>query len=103
MPRYLATMDRVLHSGTGIRALAVLLIGGLAALAGCDTTTASGPVTPSTATAATASASPGLSVPGTHRATTTYQISSPVSTVVVISHVGNVTVTGSSGPAISVT
>jgi hypothetical protein len=96
-------MDRVLHSGTGIRALAVLLIGGLAALAGCDTTTASGPVTPSTATAATASASPGLSVPGTHRATTTYQISSPVSTVVVISHVGNVTVTGSSGPAISVT
>lgn len=103
MPRYLATMDRVLHSGTGIRALAVLLIGGLAALAGCDTTTASGPVTPSSATAATARASPGLSVPGTHRATTTYQISSPVSTVVVISHVGNVTVTDGSGPAISVT
>ena len=103
MPRYLATMERVLYSGAGIRALAVLLIGGLSALAGCTTTTASGPVTPSSATAATASASPGLSVPGTHRAMTTYQISSPVSTVVVIGHVGNVTVTGGSGPGISVT
>ena len=51
----------------------------------------------------TASPSPGLSVPGTHQATARYQITSPVSTVVVVSHVGNVTVTGGSGPGVSVT
>lgn len=52
-----------------------------------------------------ASASPdsGLSVPGTHKSSTAYRISSPVSTVVVISHVGNVTVTGGSGSSVSVT
>src|SRR5712691_13372340 len=71
-------------------------------LAGCHTTSAASPATPAPSTAS-ASASPGLSVPGTHQATTTYQITSTVSTVVVVSHVGNVTVTGGGGPAISVT
>ena len=52
---------------------------------------------------ATATASPGLSVPGTHQATARYQITAPVSTVVIVSHVGNVTVTGGSGPGVSVT
>jgi hypothetical protein len=52
-----------------------------------------------------ASTSPdsGISVPGTHKSSTAYQISSPVSTVVVISHVGNVTVSGGSGSSVSVT
>jgi hypothetical protein len=78
----------------------VLVITGLA-LAGCHRTGTAAP-SPGTATAS-ASASPGLSIPGTHRATTTYQVSAPVSTVVVDGHVGNVTVTGGSGPVISVT
>ena len=42
-------------------------------------------------------------VPGTHRATKTYQIPPPVSTVIVISHAGSVSVTGESGPSVSVT
>jgi hypothetical protein len=46
------------------------------------------------------SSSPGA---GTHRATARYQITAPVSTVVIVSHVGNVTVTGGSGPGVSVT
>jgi len=65
-------------------------------LAGCQATGTG-------AASASASASPGLSVPGTHRATTTYQVSTPVSTVVVDGHAGNITVTGGSGPGISVT
>ena len=90
------------------RARSVALITGLLgtaglALAGCQGTGSATP-SPGTATAtASASASPGLSVPGTHRATTTYQVSAPVSTVVVTGHVGNVTITGGSGPTISVT
>jgi hypothetical protein len=90
------------------RARSVALITGLLgtaglALAGCQGTGSATPA-PGTATAtASASASPGLSVPGTHRATTTYQVSAPVSTVVVAGHVGNVTITGGSGPTISVT
>jgi hypothetical protein len=35
--------------------------------------------------------------------TTTYRISAPVSTVAVTSHAGNITITGGTGPAISVT
>jgi hypothetical protein len=42
-------------------------------------------------------------VPGTHQARARYQITTPVSTVVIVSHVGNVTVTGGSGPDVSVT
>jgi hypothetical protein len=44
-----------------------------------------------------------LSIPGTHKATTVYQISSPVSTVVVISHIGDVTISGSGRTGTSVT
>ena len=75
-------------------------------LAGCASSSSSpgansssGPVS----STATASASPGLSVPGTHQVTASYQITAPVSTVVIVSHVGNVTVTGGSGPGVSVT
>jgi hypothetical protein len=52
---------------------------------------------------ATSAASPATPAPGTHQAMTRYQITSTVSTIVVVSHVGNVTVTGGSGPVISVT
>jgi hypothetical protein len=71
-------------------------------LAGCSSSSSSASAGSSPGTAA-ASASPGLSVPGTHRATSRYQITAPVSTVVIVSHVGNVTVTGGSDPAVSVT
>jgi hypothetical protein len=77
-------------------------------LAGCHTgnaaspatsaspvTSAASPATPATSAASPAAGpSPGFSVPGTHESTTVYQISSPVGTVVVISHVGDVTVIG---------
>ena len=69
-------------------------------LAGC-TSSSSSPGAGSSP--GTASASPGLSVPGTHKATARYQITAPVSTVVIVSHVGNVTVTGGSGSGVSVT
>ena len=69
-------------------------------LAGC-TSSSSSPGAGSSP--GTASASPGLSVPGTHKATARYQITTPVSTVVIVSHVGNVTVTGGSGSGVSVT
>ena len=101
-------MDRARGPAPAIRrAGSLALITGLAgligmALAGCDATSAANPATPSPGTASV-SASPGLSIPGTHRATAAYQITSPVSTVVVVSHVGNVTVTGGSGPAIAIT
>jgi len=80
----------------GVAGIAVL------ALAGCST---SGPTitgNPGSAVSPTPTASPGFSVPGTHKSTTVYQISSPVSTVVVTSHVGDVTVVGG-GSATSVT
>lgn len=105
-------MDRIPNRGASARrarSLALPLIGGVLALAGCQTTSASSPATPSspkataTGPAATASASPAVSIPGTHKATTTYQIPSPVSTVVVISHVGDISVIGGSGSATSVT
>jgi hypothetical protein len=71
-------------------------------LAGC-TSSSSSPGAGSPPATATASASPGLSVPGTHQATSRYQITAAVRTVVIISHVGNVTVTGGGGPDVSVT
>jgi hypothetical protein len=49
------------------------------------------------------SGSPGISIPGTHRSTTVYHIGSPVSTLVVTGHAGDVTVTGGAGPGTSVT
>jgi hypothetical protein len=78
------------------RAGSLALIAGVAglALAGC---------TSSSPGSAASSPGPGVSIPGTHRATRTYQVSSPVSTVVVADHAGNVTVTGGSGPGVSLT
>ncbi len=88
-------------SGRGRPAALLTGLAGLAALAlaGCHGTATAAP----SPTSASASVSPGLSVPGTHRTTATYQISAPVSTVVIVGHAGNVTVTGGSGPAVSVT
>jgi hypothetical protein len=100
-------MGRRLRPGACVLALAALLIALL--LAGCSTSSSALPssasATPSSATpsSASASASPGVSIPGTHKATAVYQISVPVSTVIVTSHAGSVAVTGGSGPAISVT
>lgn len=99
-------MDRVRGPVPAIRrAGSLALVAGLLGLpglglAGCTSSSSSPSASPGTASA---SASPGLSVPGTHRATARYQITAPVSTVVVVSHVGNVTVTGGSGPGVSVT
>jgi len=95
-------MDRARGSAPAIRrAGSLALITGLAVMAGLSlagcTSSSSSPGT------ATATASPGLSVPGTHQATARYQITAPVSTVVIVSHVGNVTVTGGSGPGVTVT
>jgi hypothetical protein len=73
------------------------------ALAGCHATDSAGSPAPASAQASTISPSPGLSVPGTHKSAIGYRISSPVSTVVVISHVGDITVTGGSGTSTSVT
>ncbi len=102
-------MGRGLRPGACVLALAAMLIALL--LAGCSTSSSATPssasATPSSASAtpssASASASPGVSIPGTHKATAVYQISVPVSTVIVTSHAGSVAVTGGSGPAISVT
>ena len=96
-------MDRVREPRPGFRRALITGLLGLTglALAGCHATGTAG-TSPGT-TSASASASPGFSVPGTHTAATTYQVSAPVRTVVVDGHTGNVTVTGGSGPAISVT
>ena len=71
-------------------------IAGLAVLAitGC---------TSSVVNSTVVSGSPGISIPGTHRSTTVYHIGSPVSTLVVTGHAGDVTVTGGAGPGTSVT
>jgi hypothetical protein len=86
-------MSRVLRSGTGVLALAC----GFAVLAGCSSAGTS-----SQGQAPTASASSGLAIPGTHRETKTYQIPAPVSTVIVISHAGSISITGGTGPGVSV-
>src|SRR6266571_6628255 len=105
-------MDRALGPAPAIRrAGSLALITGLLGmaglgLAGCASSASSpgaGSSSGAVSATATASASPGLSVPGTHQATARYLITAPVSTVVIVSHVGNVTVTGGSGPGISVT
>ena len=100
-------MDRARGPAPAIcRAGSLALITGLLGvaglgLAGCTSSSSSASSSPRTGSSA--SASPGLSVPGTHQATASYQITAPVSTVVIVSHVGNVTVTGGSGPGASVT
>jgi hypothetical protein len=84
-------------------ALAGLGIISVLALAGCHATDSASSPAPASAQASTISPSPGLSVPGTHKSAIVYRISSPVSTVVIISHVGDITVTGGSGSSTSVT
>jgi hypothetical protein len=108
--RYLAFIYRIRAFGLG-RAGPATRIGGLAlivgitglALAGCHPAASASPATSASATAsatgtvtqgAAATPSPRLSVPGTHSSTVVYRISAPVSTVIVISHVGDVTVIG---------
>jgi hypothetical protein len=108
--RYLAFMYRIRGFGPCRPGLAAR-IGGLAlivgitglALAGCHPAASAGPAASASATAsatgavtqgAAATPSPRLSVPGTHSSTVVYRISSPVSTVIVISHVGDITVIG---------
>ena len=77
------------------------LIAGLA-LTGCQLSAASISASPgSSGGGVTASAA--VAIPGTLRSTATYAISSPVSALVVLSQVGNVTVTGASGSTASVT
>ena len=102
-------MDRARGPAPAIRRAGTLaLITGLLGmaglgLAGCASSASSpgaGSSSGAVSATATASASPGLSVPGTHQATARYQITAPVSTVVIVSHVGNVTVTGGSGPGV---
>jgi hypothetical protein len=106
--RYLTFMYRIRGFGPGPagRIGGLALIAGITglALAGCHPSASASPTTSATGAAshgATATASPRFSVPGTHESAVTYRISSPVSSVVVISHVGEVTVTG--GPAGSAT
>lgn len=102
-------MDRVRgpRQASGRAGPAALLTGLLGltglVLAGCHGTSTAAAPSSSPSSSSSSLASPGLSVPGTHRTTTTYHVSTPVSTVVVVGHTGNVTVTGASGPGVSVT
>jgi hypothetical protein len=91
--------------GPAARIGGLALIAGITglALAGCHPAASASPATSASATAsatgavtqgAAATPNPRLSVPGTHSSTVVYRISSPVSTVIVISHVGDVTVIG---------
>lgn len=82
------------------RRLAVLGLLVLATTA-CHTATAATPRL--SVSAAEAAATPSLSVPGTHTSVATYRIASPVSTLVVTSHVGNITVAGSDRSDVSIT
>src|SRR6202050_1314149 len=108
--RYLAFMYRIRGFGPG-RPGPAAQIGGLAliagitglALAGCHPAGSASPPPPASPTpaatgavtqGAAATPSPRLSVPGTHSSTVVYRISSQVSTVIVISHVGHITVIG---------
>jgi hypothetical protein len=79
---------------------ALALIAGMA-LSGCQVSSASTAASPGQRSG-TATASPAVSIPGTHRSTAVYAISSSVSALVVSSQVGNVTVTGGSGSTASV-
>jgi hypothetical protein len=82
--------------------LAGLGILGCLALTGCHVDVHAGSPVKISGEASTSPDS-GISVPGTHKSATVYRITSPVSTVVVISHVGNITVTGGSGSSTTVT
>jgi Putative adhesin len=88
-------MSRMLRYGAGVLALAC----GLAVLAGCSSAGTSGQAP--AAGAATGATSSGP-VPGTHQTTRTYQIAAPVSTVIVVSRAGSVSITGGTGAGVSV-
>ncbi len=95
--RYLAVMYRfgpfTRMGGLVLVAVATGIVS--VALAGCQTANAASSPTPSTvSTGTTVAASPGFSVPGTHKSTTVYRVSAPVSTMIVTSHAGDVTVIG---------
>jgi hypothetical protein len=79
---------------------AVALIAGLA-LTGCSLSSAS--TSAASGSPPTVTASPGVPIPGTHRSTAVHQITSRVSTLVVTSQVGSVSVTGGSGSTTTVT
>ncbi len=79
---------------------AVTMLAGMA-LSGCQVSSAS--TSAPGGSAGTVTASAAVSIPGTHRSSATYTISSPVSALVVTSQVGNVTVTGGSGSTATVT
>jgi len=97
--RYEKGMDRMRRAAL----LCGLALAAGLTLTGCQASSTSTSASPSATGAATAGATPALSVPGTHRSTAVYPISSPVSLLVVISQVGDVTVTGTSGSTASVT
>jgi hypothetical protein len=75
------------------------------ALAGCHSGSAASPAASATVVpVSTTTPTSGFSVPGTHRLTTVYRVSGAVGSVIVTSHVGDVTVIGgSAGSAVSVT
>jgi hypothetical protein len=85
------------------RAGRLALTAGLAVAAGLAVTGCQSSAIGSATSTVVSSGSPGVSIPGTHRSTTVYQIGSPVSTLVVTGHAGDVTVTGGAGPGTSVT
>jgi hypothetical protein len=88
-------MSRPIASLAGPLAVALLA---LLALTGCKQTAAAS----GSASISASVPTPGLSVPGTHKSVQTYQVSSPVSTLIVTTHVGNVTINGSSGSGVSI-
>lgn len=81
------------RSGAGVALLAMTAV---LALAACHGPVPAGPGTASPAP------TPRLSVPGTHTQVVTYQVTSPVSALIVTGHTGNITVTAGTGPAVSV-
>jgi hypothetical protein len=102
---------------TRLPAVGFLAVAALAVLTltACHSTTAASPPAASAAAGAAATASaasaastsaadptPSFSVPGTHTKIATYRISSPVSTLVVTAHVGNITVAGTSRADVSI-
>jgi Putative adhesin len=65
--------------------------------------TSAAPAISAASAAAAATPSPSLTIPGTHKSVRTFQVSSPVSALVVATHIGDVTITGSTGATVSVT
>jgi len=57
----------------------------------------------SVAAAASATALPSFSIPGTHSSVQSFQVTSPVSALDVTSHLGDITITGSSSNTVTVT